>query len=188
MVQWIWLVSIWLLVACDHRVKQAAAAATSTDTTLQHAYGLPNTLVDYVTVHFPQWRMVEKNDYSRTWWSFYDSSYNHCWARTDINDDRLADYALLLKKDSLVQLIVFMGTASHSFTHYRPEHPYISYNDKEHGLFHGIAVAPPAQIDVVLPRIQSLILRSNGFALLELEVRTHIYYWQNDRLQTFYMK
>lgn len=188
MVRWIWIAGLWLIIACDERMMQAATTASITDTTQQFSTVLPRTLVDYVMAHFPQWQLVEKTDYSKTWWSFYDSSYNPCGVRTDINDDRLADYALWLKKDNLVQLIICTGTTSHSFTHYIADLPNITFNDKEHNLHHGVAVAAPGQIDVVLPRIQSLILKSNAFALLELEERTRIYYWQNDSLQTFYMK
>lgn len=188
MIRWIWIAVLWLTSACDEPVQQVAPEVFITDTTHQYPTVLPQALVDYITVHFPQWRLVEKTDYSNTWWSFYDSSYNPCWARTDINDDRLADYALWLKNDSLAQLIICTGTSGHAFTHYIAKHPTILFNENDHNLVHGVAVVPPAQIDVVSPRIQSLILKSNGFALLQLEERTRIYYWQKDSLQTFYMK
>ncbi|WP_205513832.1 hypothetical protein [Longitalea arenae] len=187
MFRWIWSTSVWLVFACDHPVEHMAAARPIRDSVQQYPTVLPQPLIDYLTVHLPQWRLVGKSDYSKTWWSFYDSSSNPCWARTDINDDRLADYACLLKKDSLVQLVICLGTSSHSFVHYNITFLQ-AYDTKEPRLLHGVAVAPPARIDVAVPRLQSLILRSNGFALLELEQRSCLYYSQNDRLQTFNMK
>ncbi|HEX6429735.1 MAG TPA: hypothetical protein VF008_18710 [Niastella sp.] len=187
MVRWIWMVILWLMTACNERATQAPVVTTvrhpNGDTTL-----LPQTLKDYLKTYFPQWQVVAKADYSKTWWSFYDSSYNPCWVRTDINDDQLADYALWLKKDNLLHLVICTGTANHSFVHYTANDLTIPFNEKEPNLTMGVAVAPPAQIDVAYPRMQSLILKSNGFALMELEERTRIFYWDNDSIQTFYMK
>jgi len=188
MVRWIWMVPIWLMTACNERTMQAPVATTVGHNPNRYTTLLPQTLADYLKIVLPQWHVVAKADYSKTWWSFYDSSDNPCWARTDINDDQLADYALWLKKDNQLRLVICTGTASHSFDHYTANDLHVTFNEKEHNLTMGVAVAPPAQIDVAYPRIQSLILKSNGFALMELEERTRIFYWKNDNIQTFYMK
>jgi len=184
MFRWRWITALWIIVAC----KQPAIPTPVTHAPIPSPTLLPLTLSDYLKINFPQWQVVEKTDYSNTWWSFYDSSYNPCWARTDINDDQLADYAIWLKNNNQFRLVICTGTASHTFTHYIADNINAPFNANKHNLETGVAVAPPAQIDVVSPRLQSLILQSNGFVLMELEVRTCIYYWQNDRLQTFYMK
>lgn len=176
------------MAACDERAMQAPVVAAAEQNQYHPATLLPQTLVDYLSINCPQWQLVEKADYSKSWWSFYDSSYNPCWARTDMNDDQLADYALLLKKDNQLRLIICTGTASHSFIHYTANDLPVTFNEKEHNLTVGVAVAPPAQIDVAYPRIQSLVLKSNGFALMELEERTRIFNRDNDSIQTFYMK
>jgi hypothetical protein len=187
MVRWIWMIPLWLMTVCNEQTMQAPAAATVVHKPNRYTV-LPQTLADYLKTYLPQWQVVTKADYSKTWWSFYDSSDNPCWARTDINDDQLADYALWLKKDKLLRLVFCTGTANHSFSHYTANDLTITFNEKEPNLTMGVAVAPPAQIDVAYPRIQSLLLKSNGFALMELEERTRIFYWDNDSIQTFYMK
>jgi hypothetical protein len=188
MIRWIWIVLLWLMTACDERTKQAPVVAPAGQNHYHRVTALPQSLVYYLHINCPQWQVVERTDYSKVWRSFYDSSYNPCWARTDMNDDQLADYALLLKKDNLLRLVICTGSPSRSFTHYTTDDLPVTFNEKEHNLTVGVAVAPPAQIDVAYPRIQSLILTSNGFALMELEERTRIFYWHHDSIQTFYMK
>lgn len=187
MVQWICVISIMLLPACDRRNTKPPAPAAAAPVA-HYPAALPQTVTNYLQHAFKQWRVVEKSDYSKTWWSFYDSSHNPCWARTDINDDQLADYALWLKKETQLRLVICTGEAHQWFSHTIVIDSSNVFNEAEHNLSMGIAIAPPAQIDVVKPRIQSLILKPNGFALMELEERTRIYHWANESIQTFYMK
>src|SRR5688572_5003467 len=187
MPQWIYVVVITMLMACRERTATLRTAASVTSLP-SYPTVLPQTIKNYLQTTFPQWQIVEKSDYSKTWWSFYDSSYNPCWARTDINDDQLADYALWLKKDMQLQLVICTGKDNQSFSHTIVIDSANAFSEKSHNLSMGVAIAPPAQIDVAKPRIQSLILKSNGFALLELEEQTRIYYQERDRIQTFFMK
>lgn len=187
MVQWIGVATAMLLLACGERTVQAPTAMAVPNAP-RYPRVLPQAITHYLQNTFPQWQVVEKSDYSKTWWSFYDSSYNPCWARTDINDDRLADYALWLKKDTQLQLVICTGTVNQSFNHKIVIDSSNAFTEKAHNLSMGVTIAPPAQIDVVKPRIRSLILKSNGFALLELEEHTRIYYQERDSIQTFYMK
>lgn len=187
MVQWMYVAICLLLLACKEQVPKSPI---SNDILPAFHYPtvLPQEIVSSLRDTFPQWQVVEKSDYSKTWWSFYDSSYNPCWARTDINDDQLADYAIWLKKDAQLRLLICTGKTNTTYNYTIVIDSNNVFNKKEHNLSMGIAVASPAQIDIVQPQIQSLILKSNGFALMELEAQTRIYYWENEGIQTFYMK
>jgi hypothetical protein len=187
MVRWIYVITSMLLIACGERASLRPKAPFKTYPPLSPT-ALSPSMLNYLNKTFPQWKVVEKSDYSKTWWSFYDSSYNPCWARTDINDDWQTDYALWLKKETQLRLVICTGKADGSYNYTIVIDSNKVFNEKEHNLSMGIAVAPPAQIDVVKPRIQSLVLKSNGFALMELEERTRIWYQENERIQTFYMK
>jgi hypothetical protein len=187
MLKWMYAVTCILLPACKEQTRKPPIAA-NTSSTIHYPVVLPQEVVHYLHEAFPQWQLVKKSDYSKTWWSFYDSSYNPCWARTDINDDQLADYAVWLKKDTQLRLAICTGKANQLFNHTITIDSNKVLNENGQNLSMGIAVAPPAQIDVVKPRIQSLILKSNGFVVMELEERSRIYYWENGGLQTFYMK
>jgi hypothetical protein len=187
MVKWICAATCILLLACKEQTPRLPIAA-NTSPPIHYPVVLPQEVVHYLHEALPQWQVVEKSDYSKTWWSFYDSSYNPCWARTDINDDQLADYAVWLKKDTQLRLVVCTGKTNQLFNHTIAIDSNTILNEKGYNLSIGIAVAPPAQIDVVKPRLQSLVLKSNGFVLMELEERNRIYYWENESIQTFYMK
>lgn len=172
-------------MACKPPVQPLAIATQATGRPLPIVTTLPPELLEAVKTTFTQWQIVEKTDYSNTWYSFYDSSYNACWARTDINDDQQADYAVLLKKQNELQLVICMGRRDHAYTPYSVYKTTIHSTNQQPVLTTGVTVAPPGQTDVVTPRIQSLLLKSNGFALLELEALAKIFYWQQDSIKTF---
>jgi hypothetical protein len=145
MVLWRCLLLLSLFIACEQPVMHTPATATVAGNTSAYPTTLPERLTGYIKACFPQWRFVEKNDYSKTWWSFYDSSYNPCWARTDINDDELADYAVWLIKDKQQQLVICTGGAGNSFTHFIVQKSQQASTDREPNLRLGVAIVPPAQ-------------------------------------------
>jgi len=143
---------------------------------------VPAALNSYLKSNFPDWQIVDTADYDKSWWSFYDRHHIPWIVHTDINDDQLVDHALLLKQHNRLRLVICMGGAQNTFTHVVVE----GFNQMEK-LQYGLVVQPPGQIDVLQPVEQSLMLLTNGFALMELEQPSRIYYWQNG-IQTFYMK
>ena len=143
---------------------------------------------EYIKNNLPGWTMVDTADYARTWWSFYDRSQAHHAVILDLNDDRIADHALLLKKDSNLRLLVLLGSGNKSYTHWIAGDFQPAYNGTVKNIQYGLAVEPPAQIDVLEPEEKSLILQSNAVTLLDLESRTRVYYWKNGAIKTFYAK
>jgi hypothetical protein len=143
---------------------------------------IPPALQTYLQANFPDWPIVDTADYDKSWWSFYDRDHISWIVHTDINDDQLADHALLLKQNNRLRLVICMGAPQNTFTHVVVE----GFNQMEK-LQYGLVVQPPGQIDVLQPSEQSLLLLTNGIALVELEQPSRIYYWQNG-IQTFYMK
>jgi hypothetical protein len=143
---------------------------------------VPPALNNYLKANFPDWSVVDTADYDKSWWSFYDTHHIPWIVHTDINDDQLADHALLLKQNNRLRLVICMGAPQNTFSHVVVE----GFNQMEK-LQYGLAVQAPGQIDVLQPQEQSLLLLTNGIALMELEQTSRIYYWQNG-IQTFYMK
>lgn len=167
------------VTATDHTVKQELAPAVTIGRLL------PTHVRAYVQTHVAEYTIVDTADYGISWWSFYDRSVIPFAVTTDINDDRFLDYALLVKKNQVLRLVIVLGTA-HGFTH----HFIHDFNEayKQNNLQYGLMVEPPGQTDVVVPEERSLILPSNGIALMELENKARIYYWQDGGIKTFYMK
>jgi|SRR5688572_16897278 len=143
---------------------------------------------DYLNNNLPGWTLIDTADYARSWWSFYDKKETHNSITLDFNDDRIADHALLLKKDSSLRLVVLLGSGNKSYTHFIVDDFQPVYNGKVKDIQYGLAVEPPAQIDVLEPEEKSLILLFNAITLLDMEDRARIYYWRNNRVNTLYAK
>lgn len=145
---------------------------------------LPTVVRDYIKDHLPGWSMIDTFDYDKSWWSFYDKKQVPHFITIDMNDDQLADYGMLLKRSDTLRLVVLINSKHHSFTHQVLD----DFSGSAKGVQYGLAIEPPAQIDVVYPEEQSLILQSNAITLMEMELRSRIYYWKDDTVKVFYAK
>jgi hypothetical protein len=147
---------------------------------------IPERVMSYIQTHLPDWKVLTIADYGKSWWSFYDSNIIPYAVAVDINDDQLVDYGVLMKKDNALQLVIIIALNNGAFEHRILNDFNAAYRDKD--VQTGLMVEPPGQIDVVYPQERSLILPSNGIAVMELEVKSCIYYWQEGQVQSFDMK
>jgi len=147
--------------------------------------GIPESVTQYLKANFTKWSIPNRDDY-KIWWSFYEPRTMPYYAITDLNDDRQEDYAFVLKKPDSLSVVVLLKKGD-TFTHWVADFK-ATYNPADKDIQFGLATEPPGQIDVVIPRIQSLILRSNAFTLMELENRRCIYYWSDGKISVFETK
>ena len=143
----------------------------------------PLNLNNYIIKNFPGWQLVNTNDYVKSWWSFYDRNVQLYQVITDINDDTKEDYALLLKKADSLQIAFIISTPK-GYTHWIDP----DFNKKisdQGGLHFGLTVEVPGRIDVALPEIKSLILKSNAVNVMDFEERAAVYYWNNGKVNVF---
>lgn len=143
---------------------------------------------EYLKANLPGWTIVDTADYNKSWWSFYDRSQAHNAITLDLNDDRMADHALLVKKGSHLGLVVLFGTKDKSYTHWIADDFHPAYDGKVKDIQYGLAVEPPAQIDVLEPEERSLVLQSNAVTLLDMEQRARVYHWEKGTIKTLYAK
>ena len=148
---------------------------------------IPQTVKDYLTKNFAEWIIPDTADYIKAWWSFYDKTQIPYFVTTDFNDDQAADYAFILKHENSLKLVI-LTSAGNSFT------PWIAEDFKEtlmgpKSLQFGLAVEPPGRIDCLVDnKEQSLVLQSNGIALMALEQKCTIYYWSSGNYKMFKVK
>ena len=109
------------------------------------------------------------------------------YAIADLNDDRQEDYAFILKSADSLRVVVLLKNGD-SFIHWIADNFKATYNAADKDIQFGVTIDPPGQIDVVIPKIKSLILRSNAFTLMELENRRCIYYWSDGKISVFETK
>ena len=174
------IVLVFLAFAC------AETTPADLKTTAQTEAGsiIPEKIKRYIESNLKGWSIPSESDYVKAWWSFYDRSEIPYFVTADFNDDARSDYAFLLKNDKALAL-AFITSRGDSLQHWfapdfaRPFH--------EKNIEYGLAVEPPAQIDVAYPEIKSLILKSNGITLRHFEVNDRIYYWEKGSYQVFTM-
>jgi hypothetical protein len=147
-----------------------------------------SSLEKYLKANLPGWMIVDTADYNKLWWSFYDRTQAHNAITVDLNDDRIADHALLMKKGSDLRLVVLLGSANKSYSHWIADDFHPEYDGAVKEIHYGLTVEPPAQIDVLEPEERSLVLQSNAVTLLEMEQRARVYHWENGTIKTLYAK
>lgn len=143
---------------------------------------VPRHVRTYLNANFPGWNVADTADYTAGWWSFNDRTTVPFRAIADFNDDTLADYAFLLKKNGACKIVILL-TQQHTFSHWAAP---VAASSQERGKLHiGLTVEPPGRIDIARPAIRSLILPSNGVNLFDFEERTAVYYVNNGRIEMF---
>ena len=147
---------------------------------------IPVSAKEYIRAKFPGWSIPNSDDY-KIWWSFYEPRTIPYYAITDLNDDRQEDYAFILKKPDSLRVVVLLKKGN-TFNHWIADNFKATYNAADKDIQFGVTIDPPGQIDVVIPKIKSLILRSNAFTLMELENRRCIYYWSDGKISVFETK
>lgn len=146
--------------------------------------GLPANVQAYIASQLPDRAIVSKEDYARSFWSFYDTGTQPFFTAADLNDDGLVDYGVLVKKGGFVELALLIGIGS-SFRFELAGSFKKAFDDTANDLGWCLLPEPPGQIDVAYPSIQSLILVSNGINLMYLENRIGIYYWDEEGIGLF---
>ena len=147
---------------------------------------IPGNVKEYLKTNLPGWTIPDTSDYVRSWWSFYERSYVPYFLTVDLNDDHVADYAFILKGQNLLRVVILLASGN-KFIQWVSDDFKPSY--KEKSIAFGLNIEPPAQIDCVVNNLAStLILRSNGVALMEMEQRLKIFYWNKIGVQTFRVK
>lgn len=145
---------------------------------------IPLSVKDYVKNNLPGWAIPDTCDYSKSWWSFYERNQIPYFVTIDLNDDQIADYALILKSHNTLRLFILMGLDG-TFTHWVDDAFKATYKEIKFGLI----IEPPARIDCVVDNLESsLVLKSNGITLMELEQKVKIFYWDNESIETFRVK
>lgn len=144
---------------------------------------IPEKVNRYLSVHFPAYLIAEKGDYINSWWSFYDTGMQPFVVKTDINDDSLADYGLVLKSADSIAVLILIGSGASFrpwFIRLPAEKPFVTQ-----AIHFGLVPEPPGQIDIAYPRVKTLLLESNGINLMDFENRIAVCYWADHGVHLF---
>lgn len=145
---------------------------------------IPKTIKNNLVRQFPSVEIIKKEDYSKLFWDFYDSNIipNECF--TDINNDQLLDYALLVKEGNMLKLTIILSQKK-GYTYWIS--PFSIEEINSEGINFCITIKPAGRIDVVKKVPESLVLKKNGFFLKNLEQDYLILYEINSEVMIFKM-
>lgn len=144
---------------------------------------IPKKIKNDFLQQFPSVEIIKKEDYSRLFWDFYDPDTipNECF--TDINNDQLLDYALLLKDGDKLKLGIIMSSKKGYSCWISP----FAENINSEGVNFCLTVKPAGRIDFVKKVPESLVLKKNGFLLKNLEQDNFIFHENDNKIIFFKM-
>jgi hypothetical protein len=173
-----------LMFGCQNRNSGPTTAPVSQQSeTVGLKEMIPQKIKDYVAQNLPGYTIVDTSDYIKAWWSFYDKHQIPCFITMDFNDDQVSDYAMLLKNANSLRLVILTASGN-SFTQWMPD----DFNEvyKGNDVQFGLSIEPPGRIDCLVDnKEQSLVLQSNGIALMALEQKVKVYYWSSGKYNLF---
>lgn len=176
------LCSIFLLYSCLNSSKEEVAHSTDFQKKNHPIVRVPISIKNQLLKKHPTLKIISKEDYSNLFWNFYDASTipNECF--TDINNDQLLDYALLVQdNESLKVAIATSSTKGYSCWLSGSIGEIKTASGVEFALF----VKPAGRTDIVKKTPQSLLLNKNGFVLKNLEIEHLILFENQGKIETF---
>ena len=175
---------LMLSFGCVHSSKEPQTAFNRT-VPLQRNFFLISKAIKECLLHkYPDFEIVKKEEYSRLFWDFYDATLipNEC--STDINNDQIIDYALLVKQKNNLKLAIVFSTPK-GYSYWVAPFSFESVN--VNGVNFCLAIKPAGRTDVVKKVPESLVIRKNGFLIKNLEQDYMVFYQANGKIMTFKM-
>jgi hypothetical protein len=154
---------------------------------------IPHDVKKFLLENFTDYKIPDTLDYFKGFCFFFNKgqSYNFIdqipyFVTSDFNDDQLPDFAFILKHFNKLKIVILENKGKNF--KYWVDNSFDEKIDKE-GIKYGLYVEPPRKIDCVVDNIpQSLIMKSNGVALMKLEEMIKVYYWENGEYKIFRTK
>lgn len=180
----IFFVFLFCFTGCNDSSKKHIVDFKRTISEQNRVFTIPKMIKDNLLKKFPTLQMVKKEDYSNLFWDFYDRNTipNECY--TDINNDQILDYALLVKEGDKLKLVIIMSSKK-DYSYWIS--PFSIENINSDGVNFCVSVKPAGRTDVVKKVPESLVIKKNGFLLKNLEQDSFVFYETNSEIMTFKM-
>lgn len=177
-------VFVLCLTGCNDSSKESIVDFERTISEQNNVFTIPKKIKDNVLRQFRSVEIIKKEEYSKLFWDFYDSGTipNQCF--TDINNDQLLDYALLVKDENKLKLVIILS-ADKDYSYWIS--PFSIENITAEGVNFCISIKPAGRTDVVKKVPESLVIKKNGFLLRNLEQDHFVFYEENGQIKNFKM-
>ncbi|MGQ7945407.1 hypothetical protein [Flavobacterium sp. WC2509] len=169
---------------CSKSSKESVGEFKRNVTTESHTFTIPKEIKDSLLQHFSEAEIINKEAYSNLFWDFYDRTVtpNECF--TDINNDQIMDYALLVKEKNNLKVIIAFSTKK-GYSYWISPFSIEKINTK--GVNFCVTIKPAGRTDVVKKKPESLVLKNNGFLLKNLEQDYLTLYEADNKIMIFKM-
>lgn len=177
-------ISLSFFNSCTNFSKESSGDFKRTIIVQNSTFVIPKTIKDNLLHQFPSVEIIKKEDYSKLFWDFYDPNTipNECF--TDVNNDQLLDFALLVRESDMLKLVIVLS-AKKGYSYWI--FPFSIEKINSEGVNFCITIKPAGRIDVVKKVPESLVLKKNGFFLKNLEQDYLILYEINNQIMIFKM-
>ncbi|MDQ5929724.1 MAG: hypothetical protein QG594_1505 [Bacteroidota bacterium] len=126
--------------------------------------------------------LIEKTNYSKLFWDFFDQTITPNQCATDINNDQILDYAFLINQKNELKIVIAQSNKkSYSFW----MAPFTLQKITPTGIQYSLSPQPAGQTDVIKKQPETLILKKNAFVIKNLEQDIKILYDENGKIQLF---
>jgi hypothetical protein len=144
---------------------------------------IPKNVTDYLKTNIPHWIIPDTSDYLKAWWSFHESDALPFFAITDINGDSKNDYAFILKKENELGLFILLNTEK-TFMLWKTDDFKESFTGKN--IQYGVKAEESGEYNYYVNGLdKTLYLQFKAIALMDLEFKLRIYYWENGEIKSF---
>jgi hypothetical protein len=173
-----------LSFGCVHSSKEPQTDFSRTVPLQRNAFVVSKEIKERLLHQFPDFEIIKKEEYSSLFWDFYDPTLipNEC--STDINNDQIIDYVLLIKQKNNLKLAIVFSTPK-GYSYWVAPFSFESVNAK--GVNFCLAIKPAGRTDVVKKVPESLVIKKNGFLIKNLEQDYMVFYEANGEIMTFKM-
>jgi hypothetical protein len=128
---------------------------------------------------------INSKNYSKTFWSFFDSSLIPNKAFADFNNDGLLDYGWVVSQNNQIKIGIAVSN-NQSYNYWLS--PFTVEQNSQKGINTSISVQAAGRTDLTRPVAKSLVLKNNAFIVNILEQPYCIIYILNNDIQIFTMQ
>lgn len=172
------------LTGCNDSSKDRIVDFERTITEQNNVFTIPKKIKDNVFRQFPSVEIIKKEEYSKLFWDFYDSGTIPHECFTDINNDQVLDFALLVKERNKLKLVIILSN-NKDYSYWIS--PFSIENIAVEGVNFCVSIKPAGRTDVVKKVPESLVIKKNGFLLRNLEQGHFVFYEENGEIRNFKM-
>ncbi len=155
----------------------------SQDCSKRELCSINENIIDYIKIHFKEYRIADTSDFVNDWCAFYQEKNVPYYQEGDYNGDTLTDYAVMLLSGSDFKIVVVQSEDNNKFS------CFILTDEKSEGLTYpllkgeleiGFGISPPGEF-YDFDSDSTIKIETNTLDVIFFEKAAESYYWKNNK-------